>query len=236
MHTQADPTSPQRMYEHSNNAITVRRQLHHLLHAAGYLPHDADALISALEAGAISRAHCMAIELDGGAPTDRSTDYQQGWWDGVHAVCEDMVSSAGNSLKVNLGIAAASRAHVTRHDPYTELPTPAPYLPHRTILGRPQTQDHHLYDTQIDACEQCGERGWLARDWDDERLPALCTTCHERATTRQAGLLTCETWCGLDTDHNGLCAPSDHRHCPHAAPHPPESGSGPLPPLCLAHR
>ncbi|MGA5598332.1 hypothetical protein ACPCSE_29280 [Streptomyces cellulosae] len=83
-------------------------------------------------------------------------------------------------------------------------------LPFRVAVRSTMAREFDPADNRVTRCERCGDVGFLARDWDDAEVPALCVECHEKGGTEQAdGGHQCEDWCGLGTDHDGLCAPGD---------------------------
>lgn len=86
----------------------------------------------------------------------------------------------------------------------------APALPFRVAVRGTTARVFDPADDRVTRCERCGDSGFLARDWDDTQVPALCIACHDSSATRQADDgHQCEDWCGLGTDHDGLCAPGD---------------------------
>jgi hypothetical protein len=86
--------------------------------------------------------------------------------------------------------------------------TPLGALPFRTVFYRSRDMCYDPVDALVIVCERCGQGGFLARDWSDPELPALCIDCHTSLATLQAeGGHCCEDWCEADLDHDGLCRP-----------------------------
>lgn len=95
------------------------------------------------------------------------------------------------------------------YDAYAAAYVP-PALPYRTVVRDTTARVFNPADNRVTRCEACGDHGFLARDWDDRQVRALCVECHERAGTQQAADgHQCEDWCGMSTDHDGLCAPGE---------------------------
>jgi hypothetical protein len=78
-------------------------------------------------------------------------------------------------------------------------------LSFRSTHDRPRIYGFHPVDEDVVRCERCGAGGRLHRDYDDDRLPALCDECFLDQTGCE--ILCCEEWCNRDLDHDGLCAP-----------------------------
>lgn len=93
-------------------------------------------------------------------------------------------------------------------------------LPFRTVTRSTTARAFDPADERVNVCERCGEHAFLARDWNDETVPALCIACHEASGTQQANDgHQCEDWCTMATDHDGLCAPGDDSEEPRRVIH-----------------
>lgn len=86
--------SVHRVSQYQTASVNARLKLFALLEAQGVPASEADDLVTALEAGAVTGAQSEVVELDGMAQASRSERFADGWDDGVTAVSEALVGIA----------------------------------------------------------------------------------------------------------------------------------------------
>ncbi|MFC5253201.1 hypothetical protein STRNI_008227 [Streptomyces nigrescens] len=86
--------SVRRVTQYQAAGTNARLKLFVLLEAQGVPAAEADDLVAALEAGAVTGAQCEVVELDGMAPASSGPGFADGWDEGVMAVSEALVGIA----------------------------------------------------------------------------------------------------------------------------------------------
>ncbi|MFD0154583.1 hypothetical protein ACWGQ4_00730 [Streptomyces sp. NPDC055721] len=106
-----------RVTRYQTAAVSTRLRLFALLEAQGVSAEEADDLVAALEAGAVTGAQCEVVEFDGLAPGERGTEFEDGWDEGVKAVGDALVRIADRGWERRAG-GLASAGELTVHLAY----------------------------------------------------------------------------------------------------------------------